>query len=415
MPFAKKEWKNRVSEYPTRRKLTKVQEPDIYDVQRDEGNVLEVGDVFSASTMNDLENRIAQEAQTLSERFGNYSQTNHKHSASDITSDILPVAYGGTGAASLANITVGNASQLGGVAASGYLQNSGGTITGNLKATGKVTASGGFSGPLDFGDLTGVPSMHNLLENPDFTVAAGSSTSTSESGAYLVDRWIFYTSGGGTASLSGGHIVVTGGTTGSSTLQQAVTPSKFWRSNAGRYVTISTVAKGDFAIRVAPGKFGTATASKNCSSTDWALHTAVLEVPENTGQVTFSFYVGTGKTATIQWAQVNYGKNYVTYSPPHITNHIVVPTLINGWKKMAEGNLSIAKSGNIVTVSASLTNTSASSSTPFVIPEGYRPEGTVGFFDSTESIGWIRWWSGEVMLYRAYDELILSATYVATH
>ena len=285
----------------------------------------------------------------------------------------------------------------------------------SIGTTGKVTASGGFSGPLDFGDLTGVPSMHNLLENPDFTVAAGSSTSTSESGDYLVDRWIFYTSGGGTASLSGGHIVVTGGTTGSSTLQQAVTPSKFWRSNAGRYVTISTVAKGDFSIRIAPGKFGTATASKNCSSTDWALHTAVLEVPENTGQVTFSFYVGTGKTATIQWAQVNYGKNYVTYSPPHITNHIVVPTLINGWKKMAEGNLSIAKSGNIVTVSASLTNTSASSSTPFVIPEGYRPEGTVGFFDSTESIGWIRWWSGEVMLYRAYDELILSATYVATH
>ena len=50
-----------------------------------------------------------------------YSQTNHKHSASDITSGTLPVAHGGIGATSLADITVGNASKLGGTAASGYL------------------------------------------------------------------------------------------------------------------------------------------------------------------------------------------------------------------------------------------------------------------------------------------------------
>ena len=58
-----------------------------------------------------------------------YSQTNHKHSASDITSGTLPVAHGGIGATSLANITVGNASKLGGTAASSYAKISTGSYT----------------------------------------------------------------------------------------------------------------------------------------------------------------------------------------------------------------------------------------------------------------------------------------------
>lgn len=344
-----------------------------------------------------------------------YSQTNHKHSASDITSGTLPVAHGGIGATSLANITVGNASKLGGVAASEYLQNSGGTITGNLKTTGKVTASGGFSGTISYSDLTSVPGSTNLLANPDFSIVSSSSTSTKESGTYLADRWIFYTSGDGTASLQGGHMVVTGGTTGSSTLQQAVNPSKFWKSNSGNKVTFACVAKGEFTLRIAAGKYGSASSTKVCSSINWELHTATFDVPQNDGQVTFSFYIPVGKTATIQWAKVNYGSQYATYSPPGTENSIVVPTLLNGWEKMEEGNLSIAKSGNIVTLNCSLSNTSASSSTPFIIPEGYRPEGTIGFFNSDRDLGWIRWWSGEVMLYDKFTEVLLNTSYVATH
>lgn len=104
MAFNKKVWVDRVSEYPTRRKLAKVQEPDIYDVQRDEGNILEEGDAFAASTMNDLENRIESETGTLE---GYFSDGKAKTSL--------------------------NSEKLGGIAASGYLQIAGGTMTGDLK------------------------------------------------------------------------------------------------------------------------------------------------------------------------------------------------------------------------------------------------------------------------------------------
>lgn len=62
MAFVGKTWTDRNSQYPTRRKLTNVN--DISDVmyvtvERDEGTVTEAGDVFDASTMNNLEARIA--------------------------------------------------------------------------------------------------------------------------------------------------------------------------------------------------------------------------------------------------------------------------------------------------------------------------------------------------------------------
>ena len=62
MAFVGKTWVDRNSQYPTRRKLTNVN--DISDVmyvtvERDEGTVTEAGDVFDATTMNNLESRIA--------------------------------------------------------------------------------------------------------------------------------------------------------------------------------------------------------------------------------------------------------------------------------------------------------------------------------------------------------------------
>ncbi len=59
--YRKKTWKARTSEFPTRRALTDVSTGAVQtvNVARDEGNVTEQGDGFSAANMNDLEARIA--------------------------------------------------------------------------------------------------------------------------------------------------------------------------------------------------------------------------------------------------------------------------------------------------------------------------------------------------------------------
>lgn len=59
MAFAKKTWKDRISEYPTRRILEKEDgTSETVDVARSEGEVSQEGDAFSAENMNDLEERI---------------------------------------------------------------------------------------------------------------------------------------------------------------------------------------------------------------------------------------------------------------------------------------------------------------------------------------------------------------------
>lgn len=57
MIFNKKTWKNREVEFPGRRTLTPAGE-NVYDVTRSEGLILEEGDAFDATNMNDLEVRI---------------------------------------------------------------------------------------------------------------------------------------------------------------------------------------------------------------------------------------------------------------------------------------------------------------------------------------------------------------------
>lgn len=58
--FTKKTWKNRLSEYPTRRKLTKENgTTELVTVARSEGTVSQEGDAFSAANMNNLEDRIS--------------------------------------------------------------------------------------------------------------------------------------------------------------------------------------------------------------------------------------------------------------------------------------------------------------------------------------------------------------------
>lgn len=57
--WVKKIWKDRKSEYPTRRKLTKTDGTnEIVTVSREEGQISQEGDAFSAANMNDLETRI---------------------------------------------------------------------------------------------------------------------------------------------------------------------------------------------------------------------------------------------------------------------------------------------------------------------------------------------------------------------
>ena len=57
--FEKKVWNDRQSEHPARRRLTPTENDNEYEVSRAEGLVMEEGDAFDATTMNDLENRVA--------------------------------------------------------------------------------------------------------------------------------------------------------------------------------------------------------------------------------------------------------------------------------------------------------------------------------------------------------------------
>ena len=59
MGWIKKVWKDRMEEYPTRRRLNKTDGTnDIVTVSREEGQISQEGDAFSAANMNDLETRI---------------------------------------------------------------------------------------------------------------------------------------------------------------------------------------------------------------------------------------------------------------------------------------------------------------------------------------------------------------------
>lgn len=57
--FEKKSWTNRLTEYPKRRRLTEVEgQPNVFDVDREEGTISDEGDAFNSTNMNGLEDRI---------------------------------------------------------------------------------------------------------------------------------------------------------------------------------------------------------------------------------------------------------------------------------------------------------------------------------------------------------------------
>lgn len=70
MGFIKKIWKDRISEFPTRRSLTKTDgTSELVTVARSEGMISEEGDAFSAENMNDFENRVANGFNELTENL----------------------------------------------------------------------------------------------------------------------------------------------------------------------------------------------------------------------------------------------------------------------------------------------------------------------------------------------------------
>ena len=76
MPFITKEWVDRLVEFAGRRKLSNVStgEETIVDVAREEGIVLQEGNAFGATEMNDLEQRIADGFNSLNDSLGGITQ-----------------------------------------------------------------------------------------------------------------------------------------------------------------------------------------------------------------------------------------------------------------------------------------------------------------------------------------------------
>ena len=76
MAFVTKTWKDRLVEYAGRRKIKNVAtgEETLVDVSRSEGTVSQAGDAFSAANMNNLEQRIKNEFDTVNSSLGGVSQ-----------------------------------------------------------------------------------------------------------------------------------------------------------------------------------------------------------------------------------------------------------------------------------------------------------------------------------------------------
>ena len=74
MSFERKTWEDRVSQYPTRRKIIDVDTgtESTVDVERAEGEVASAGTPLSAEMFNDLEGRIAVEFDNVAKAYLRY-------------------------------------------------------------------------------------------------------------------------------------------------------------------------------------------------------------------------------------------------------------------------------------------------------------------------------------------------------
>lgn len=82
MAFKKKAWVDRVAEFINRRTLTKEDgSTELVTVARSEGTISKEGDAFNAETMNNLEQRIADEFNSVEEELDKKSPLNHADSS----------------------------------------------------------------------------------------------------------------------------------------------------------------------------------------------------------------------------------------------------------------------------------------------------------------------------------------------
>lgn len=89
MAFVTKTWKDRLVEFSGRRKLKNVStnEETIYDVSRSEGTIMQVGDQFSAENMNNLEQRIKTEFDSVNSSLNDH--INNRIGYPDMTQQIF--------------------------------------------------------------------------------------------------------------------------------------------------------------------------------------------------------------------------------------------------------------------------------------------------------------------------------------
>lgn len=93
MAFVKKTWKDRIAEFPTRRRLTKEDNTsELVTVAREEGTLSQEGDAFSAENMNDLESRIDAEFTEVNGKLPEYIDITAKCPASTWCNIPLPDA-----------------------------------------------------------------------------------------------------------------------------------------------------------------------------------------------------------------------------------------------------------------------------------------------------------------------------------
>lgn len=92
MAFVKKTWKDRIAEFPTRRRLTKEDNTsELVTVAREEGTLSQEGDAFSAENMNDLENRIDAEFTAVNGKLGKNTITKIQITNASFSSGVLVI------------------------------------------------------------------------------------------------------------------------------------------------------------------------------------------------------------------------------------------------------------------------------------------------------------------------------------
>lgn len=89
MAFIKKIWKDRISEYPTRRQLTKENgDVELVTVARSEGTISQEGDAFSAENLNGLEGRIADGFEEVNSNLNDHTHDGRYYTEAE-TNDLL--------------------------------------------------------------------------------------------------------------------------------------------------------------------------------------------------------------------------------------------------------------------------------------------------------------------------------------